>query len=60
LVHLAISSEKKEFDEKLFKKLAEEGRTGGKIAEIAEVSPATASRKRAILVKVAMIEATPP
>jgi len=35
------------------------GAQTGKIAEIAEVSPATASRKRAILVKVAMIEATP-
>jgi len=34
-----MSSEKKEFDEKLFKRPVDEGRTGGEIAEIAEVSP---------------------
>jgi hypothetical protein len=39
-----MSSEKKEFDDKLFKKPADEGRTDGEIAEIAEVSPATAPR----------------
>jgi len=44
LVHPAMSSEKKEFDDKLFKKPADEGRTDGEIAEIAEVSPATAPR----------------
>jgi len=60
LVHLAMSSEKKEFDEKLFKKPVDEGRTDGEIAEIAEVSPATASRKRAISVRGATIGATPP
>jgi len=36
------------------------GAQTGKIAEISKVSPATASRKRPIFVKVAMIEATPP
>jgi hypothetical protein len=55
-----MSSEKKEFDEKPFKKPADESRTDGEIAEIAEVSPATASRRGAIFVKGAMIEATPP
>ena len=34
-----MSSEKKEFDEKLFKELVDEGRTEGEFAEIAEVSP---------------------
>jgi len=60
LVHLAMSSEKKEFDEKLLKKLVDEGRTEGEVAEIAEVSPATALRRRAISVKGAIIGATPP
>ena len=55
-----MSSEKKEFDEKLFKRPVDEGRTKGEFAEIAEVSPATASRLRAISVKGAMIKATPP
>jgi len=43
-----MSSEEKEFDEKLFEKPMGEGRAGGEIAEIAEVSPATASRRRAM------------
>jgi len=34
-----MSSEKKESDEKPFKKLVDEGRTEGEVAEIAEVSP---------------------
>jgi len=34
-----MSSEKKESDEKPFKKLVDEGRTYKEIAEIAEVSP---------------------
>ena len=55
-----MPSEEKEFDEKPFEKPADEGRTDGEIAEVAEVSPATASRKRAIFVKGAMIEATSP
>ena len=38
-----MSSEKKEFDEKPFEKPANEGRTDGENAEIAEVSPATAT-----------------
>jgi len=60
LVHPAMSSEKKEFDEKPFKRALDEGRTEGEIAEVAEASPATALRRRAISVKVATIEATPP
>ena len=52
-----MSPEKKEFDEKSFKKPADEGRTE---AEIAEVSPSTASRRGAISVEGAMIGATPP
>jgi len=55
-----MSSEKKEFDEKLLKELLDEGRTEGEAAEVVEVCPATASRRRAISVKDAMIGATPP
>ena len=54
-----MSSEKKESDEKLFERPVDEGRTDGEIAEIAEVSPATASRRRAISVKGATIKPTP-
>jgi len=43
-----MSSEKEEFDEKLFKKPMGEGRAGGEIAETVEVCPATASRRRAM------------
>jgi len=60
LVHLAMSSEKKEFDEKLFKRPVDEGRTEGEVAEVAEVSPATASRRKATSVKDATIKPTPP
>ena len=49
----------KEFDEKLFKRPVDEGRTEGEVAETAEVSPATASRRRAISVKDAMIKPIP-
>jgi len=56
-----MSSEKKEFDGKPFKKLVGKGRTDGEIAEVVEeVSPATAPRRGAIFVKVATIGATHP
>jgi len=44
-----MSSEKKEFDEKLFKKLVDEGRTNKEIAHIMKVSLGTVGRKRAAL-----------
>jgi len=55
-----VPSKLREFDAKLFKKLVDEGRTEGEVAEIAEVSPATASRRKAISVKGATIKPTPP
>jgi hypothetical protein len=39
----------KDFDEKLFKKLADEGRSNKEIADIMKISPATVARKRAAL-----------
>jgi len=44
-----MSSERKEFDEKLFKKLVDEGRTNREIAQIMKVSLGTVGRKRAAL-----------
>ena len=44
-----MSSERKEFDEKLFKKLVDEGRTYREIAQIMKVSLGTVERKRAAL-----------
>ena len=44
-----MSSEKKEFDEKLFEKLVGEGRTNMEIAQIMNVSLGTVRRKRAML-----------
>ena len=55
-----MSSEKKESDEKPFKKPTGEGRTDGEVAGVVEVCPATAPRRRAIFVKGAMVGATPP
>jgi len=44
-----MSSERKEFDEKLFKRPVDEGRTEGEIAQIMKVSLGTVGRKRAAL-----------
>jgi len=44
-----MSSEKKEFNEKLFKKLVDESRTYKEIAAIMKVSLGTVERKRAML-----------
>ena len=54
-----MPSEKKEFHEKPFEKLCDKDRTDGEVAEIAEVSPATTSRRRAISVKGATVKPTP-
>jgi len=44
-----MSSEKKEFDEKPFEKLVDEGRTNREIAQIMRVSLGTVGRKKAML-----------
>jgi len=49
LIHLATSSEKKEFDEKPFEELVGESRTNRETAQIMRVSLGTVGRKRAAL-----------